>query len=156
MTRQTYDLVDEPTGSAYRGLLRTALRYCSEFGLTHQRDAKSLGVERVLRALEPYLISATRSRSWPGNEMAPGYTAEVFRYRLVPDAVAFLESAVQGLYGWTQLDRPEDLHILRADGSVWLGSIAHERDGWLTLTMEELSALQSEAAGLELRRRLAN
>jgi hypothetical protein len=48
---------------------------------------------------------------------------------------------VEGLYEWQQPERPEDLALLRRDGTPLLGSSAHERDGFLVLDEDELERL---------------
>jgi hypothetical protein len=56
-----------------------------------------------------------------------------------------MEELTVGLFDWENPDLPDDPHFLRADGSVWLGSIIHERDAWLELTGEEFVALGQQA-----------
>ena len=48
-----------------------------------------------------------------------------------------LLSAAKGLYDFQPPKLPEDLAIYRSDGSVLLGSVAHEHLGWMNLTVEE-------------------
>ena len=54
-----------------------------------------------------------------------------------------------GLYDWVAPGLPEDLGFRRTDGSLWLASIAHERDAWLEIQAfewERLKALCPEFA----------
>lgn len=156
MTRETYDVLDEPRGQTYRSLIAVARQQCAEFGLVHQRRSRSAGVIETLRTLKPHLVEINRERSWPGSEMAPGHSAEIYRFRLSEETAAYLASAVVGLYDWSQLERPEDLHFLRADGSLWLGSTSHEADAWFELETDEHAALVAAVPELKLRRRAAN
>jgi hypothetical protein len=41
------------------------------------------------------------------------------------------------LFGWRQPELPEDLALLREDGTAVLASICHEHDAYLQLTDEE-------------------
>lgn len=154
--RDTYDLTEEPVGDTYRGLVRAAAQYCTAFGLVHQRRERTAEVDRVLRTLAPHLIDVKQGSSWPGSEVSAGYTAEVFTYRLVDATVEALVTMVDRLYGWEQMDRPEDLHFLRPDGTVWLGTTAHENDGWIVLSADEYIELQHRLPKLRLQRRRVN
>lgn len=53
-----------------------------------------------------------------------------------------LGKVAKGLYDWTAPELPDDLALLRSDGSAWLASIGHERDAWLELTQTEWKELQ--------------
>lgn len=48
-----------------------------------------------------------------------------------------LADAATSLYAWRQPELPEDLAFLRADGSVVLATIAHERDAFMELAPHE-------------------
>lgn len=71
------------------------------------------------------------------------------RFDLSNESMAVLAS-VPGLYSWRQPERPEDLCLLRRDGSPWMGSIAHERDSFLELEEAEMVDLRAGVPGLEL------
>jgi hypothetical protein len=43
----------------------------------------------------------------------------------------------KGLYDFQAPKLPEDLAVYRTDGSVLLGSVAHEHMGWMNLTADE-------------------
>ena len=50
---------------------------------------------------------------------------------------------------WRQPDLPEDLCLLRADGSPWLATIAHEADGFLLLSEAEREDLNTRVPALD-------
>lgn len=151
MKRQTYDLVEEPTGAAYRKLLGVALAECATFQLVHKRREMTPSVRSVLSQLDPFLIEKLRGNTWPGSE-AVGWQAELYRFRLTPDSAAVLERVAHGLYSWTQLDLPEDPSFVRADGSLWLATTTHERDAFFELNSDELNRLVASVPDLRLRR----
>jgi hypothetical protein len=68
-------------------------------------------------------------------------------YRFEPSLVEIMEEVAGSLFGWI-VPLPEDPHLVRDDDSVWLGSIAHERDAWLELENGELDRLQDEFPAL--------
>lgn len=137
------DLQREPTGAAYTELLTLLARHCQTFSLVVipsivLRSAAS----GVLARLEPYLQTAEETTEWPGTQLL-GHSARIYRYRLDPNSLAILLDAAPGLYAWRQPDLPEDLAVYDADGRVWLGSIAHERDAWIDVPAELVRSLGS-------------
>lgn len=46
--------------------------------------------------------------------------------------------------------RPEDLAFYTGDGRCWFGSIAHEREAFVVLDSEELSAFRDAVPTLEI------
>jgi len=121
--------------------------WCDRFLLVRQDHLWSARALETFRRLEPFLITSRRSNSWPGTTVGtvdqpstPGPL--VLEYQLVPVSLQILTSRAKGLYDWTAPELPEDLALLRPDTSVWLGSIAHERDAWLELTEPEWKELQ--------------
>jgi hypothetical protein len=50
----------------------------------------------------------------------------------MPHGPSALESG-SGLFQWVNLGWPEDLHLIRSDGTTALGTIAQEEDAWMEL-----------------------
>jgi hypothetical protein len=141
METKTYDLLAEPAGGLYHGLLDFAASLCP-LALLVIRPEMDLaeGGRRLLASLEPFVDSRMKSSSWPGTELL-GDQAELVYFRLESGSSRFLKGAVQGLYGWQQPELPEDLCLLRADREPWLTTIAHESDASLQLTDWEKAQL---------------
>lgn len=99
------------------------------------RDALSVD-DAALGRFEKCAIQQTRAAAWPGTQRLGG-EATVLWIHLDAVATAVLASAVDGLYDWRQPRTPEDLCLLRADGSPVLVTISHEADGYLVLTPAE-------------------
>src|SRR5207237_1584273 len=72
----------------------------------------------------------------------------IHRYTLNRESVATLKAAARGLYAWRQPKLPQDLALLRADGSPWLVSIAAEQLGYLELAPFEKLLLGRAAPGI--------
>ncbi len=138
----------EPARAAYRSLIELAGVRCATCGLILRQWALPPRGGAVLSALAPFLLADEPVSAWPGTEMTMGYTCRQLRYRVSAELLKILSESVDGLYGWLR-ELPEDLHFLRADGSVWLQSTAHERLGLLWLTHAERSALAISARELD-------
>ncbi|MGD0833791.1 MAG: hypothetical protein ABSA40_05110 [Candidatus Dormibacteria bacterium] len=135
--RKTYDLVDEPVGDDYRALLLCARPQC---------DTAVLSVD------------TTRELAGPGRELlgrlAPSLRSEAIsagvrrlRYELSGACIEVLGTA-PGLFAWMQPDRPENLCLLRPDGSPWIVSIAGDRIGYVELSPFEKLLLGRAAPGV--------
>jgi hypothetical protein len=131
--RKTYDLIDEPVGPEYDALLDSALTQCATVVLTVPGGMQ----HPVLEELADHL-----------QEQPAGTGRRVHRYRFNRDSVQPLKRAARALYAWHGPELPQDLCLLRADGSPWLVSIASERLGYLELTPFEKLLLGRAAPGL--------
>ena len=151
--RATYDVVEEPIDETYRSLIYFAASVCAEFILVHQRRRKTVAVDQLLQDLAPSLVLTTEESAWPGSELALGHRATVYRFRVDPVSTEVLATAAVGLYSWTQLQRLEDPCFFRSDRSLWLATIAHERDAYFELFPAECEELLAKVPGLQLKLR---
>jgi len=132
----------------YVALLSSSTRWCDRFLLVRQDYPWSARALETFKKLEPFLITAKQSSSWPGTTVVdtvsepPTPGPLVLEYQLVPVSLQIPTTSAKGLYEWIEPQLPEDLALLRPDSSVWLGSIGHERDAWLELTEPEWKELQ--------------
>ena len=152
MAIRRYDLLAEPRGEGYRNLIRASLDYANSFLLVVN---PGIGIvedpgQRLMRELHPYLLSEDRKTQWPGTMLLSDDSALVSRFSLSPQTSAILGGAVEGLFDWIGPTLPEDLCILRADGSPWLVAIAHERDAYLELRDGERVTLAEDVPSLRL------
>jgi hypothetical protein len=138
----SHNFLSEPADDVYRTLLAFAEAHSERFSLTWQRqlafDAAAASIEV---ALKPFLIEEVETLTWPGTELL-GPTAVVRTYRVVSRSMEVLAGAGR-LYAWQAPQRPEDLAFYAADGRCWLGSTAHERDGFVVLDSGALTALRA-------------
>src|SRR5207237_8929750 len=66
------------------------------------------------------------------------------------EGVGVLTSACAGLYDWVEPRLPEDPCLLRADGILWLVTIAHERDAYMRLSETERAIVRQTLRDLVL------
>jgi len=135
--RKTYDLVDEPTGDDYRALLVCARNHCDTVVLSVD-TGRELG--EAAQALLGRLDQALRSDNMSG-------ATRHLRYSFTQECADVLAEA-PGLFAWQQPERPENLCLLRPDGSPWIVSIAAERIGYVEFTPFEKLLLGRSAPGL--------
>jgi hypothetical protein len=147
--REEIDIVREPRGSIYRSLIRAAAGIGS-WALVVVRDGPpglTKAGEAVLTELQRWQRGVSRRAEWPGTRLL-GDCATVYEFELAYPCVEFLCEAVSGLYEWQQPERPEDLCILRSDDEPVLVTIAHEHDGYLQVSRDELEVILADAPAL--------
>ena len=135
--RKTYDLLDEPTGPDYAGLLECALVQCTTAVLTvpaGEMDPEGQAtVESLARFQQAKSITAAGS---------------LVRYALSRESVTVLQEATGGLYGWQHPGLPDNLCLYRGDGSPWLVSSAEAHIGYLEVSPFEKLLIGRTAPGL--------
>lgn len=149
---QEYWLASEPRGPAFEALLNycaTVGCYCSfvdQFPRTKKgREAR----EHFLESAKPHLLGIDDVNSWPGSSVLKG-TVPLWRLSLDAGFREVLLAHAKGLYDFRAPKLPEDLAVYRSDGSVLLGSVAHEHMGWMNLTANEMDDVRLGL--IELRR----
>jgi len=138
MTRSTFSLTSEPAGVLYRALLQEAIATAAVGYLIVRTGAN---FDQTARDLQNRLRRETTVRrnvaEWPGTTLLAGGRATMTEYRCSTRLFDALISVTDRLYGWLYPRLPEDLGFLRSDGSVWLATIAHEAQGFMSLTPAE-------------------
>lgn len=145
---KSHGFVKEPEGDLYTAILQAGLAMrVPVLGLVYPSSvARSPRAIELAERLSRFLLAEKESGEWPGTKLANG-TERVVMYRFQPSVVEIMEQVARSLFDWIA-PLPEDPHLVRDDGSVWLGSIAHERDAWLELKNDELDRLQTEFPSL--------
>jgi hypothetical protein len=134
-------VVEEPRGEVLRRLIRALGQYSSSVMMVLRDDFDLDESGRALLArLQPHLVERNRRSSWPGTTLLRE-EATVFRFALNEAVLNILSDASDGLYDWQQPTLPEDLALVRDDGTAILGSICHEQDAYLEVTDEEYGSL---------------
>jgi hypothetical protein len=134
-----YAVWSEPRGPAFEALLS----YCAAMGghcsLVDNFPRSKKGREaraRFFESARPHLIGIDDVDRWPGSGLLKG-TAPLWKYRLAAGLLDLLLRRSKGLYDFQAPRLPEDLAVYRPDGSVLLGSVAHEHMAWMNLTAGE-------------------
>lgn len=140
--RHRIDLTEEPVGQLWHALLDALASHADHLQLV-LRDGAALAVGslggELLARMQPFLIEQIRRSSWPGTVLRD-HAATILHYSM--QALPMVRDAADRLYAWQQPDLPEDLALLRADGSPLLASITHEHDAWLDLDDVELLSIR--------------
>src|SRR6202142_1561821 len=121
--RKTYDLLDEPTGPDYAGLLECALVQCSTAVLTVRQGEMDPEGQATVESLARF----QQAKSIPA-------AGSLVRYALSRESVTVLQEATGGLYGWQHPGLPDNLCLYRGDGSPWLVSSAGAHIGYLEVS----------------------
>ncbi len=136
----TYTLIDESDDDV-GAILATASVACSAFQLMTRDDARATEAPQFLRRLKAWQVSVEQRSEWPGTILSRG-TAFVWRFVLNPDSAKILTMSRKPLSTWREPNLPEDLSLLRPDGSVYLTSTSHEKDVYFELSVEELKRIE--------------
>jgi hypothetical protein len=108
----------------------------------------------LLERLNPFLIDRVERSEWISVKLASGAVATVCRFRFQAESADVLRRAADRLSDWQLPRLPEDLSLLRPDGSVWFASISHEPFGYFELSpgeREHVEAALPELGRLILR-----
>lgn len=150
MTRLMYDFIEEPAADLLRSLLIEASEFATTCGFVVQTDFPTNQRATCLATeLHSYLKATEEVTSWPGTQLYGKKKAIHYEYTFSQHVAGLLSEAADGLYDWVGPDLPEDLHLLRQDSSVFLGSVAHERDAWLEAERDEFVRLARSVSGLD-------
>ena len=144
-----YQFGYEPAGSRYHDLLRLAQRWCSYATLVMQDFRWTGHALAAAEELRPWHAADVSSLEWPGTQVLKAAKVMVFRFEAASADV--LGRLARRLYQWEQPDLPEDLCLFRPTGEPWLVSIAHESDGWVNVTRDELPAVAEAIRPLPLK-----
>jgi hypothetical protein len=143
-TPQTLDFKASPSGPTYTALLECSLRFATRLMLVVRASIPlDASANELLNDLKDYLLSTEDRSKWPGTQLLQG-RAQVYTFRLNEQVLSILSKAANGLFEWQQPGLPEDPALLREDGSPWLTTISHERDAFVTMSLEELAELKEE------------
>lgn len=141
LMKKTYDLLRELQDETYCSILDLSINYCTTALLVVKKTVPlESSAEKVLQNMNPFLRKTEETASWPGTRLH-GHAGEVNHYRLSQECISVIKGATRKLYDWVQPSLPEDLCLLRSDGSPWLATIAHEKDSFMELDEKEKDEL---------------
>lgn len=140
-----YQVVSEPRGPAYEGLLR----FCSVVAQRCSLDEyKARASNDFLARIDAFQVEriATASTARAGKL---GKTVARRMYRITPEFLSILGESARGLYSWQRPKLPANLTFYRNGGEELVDTIAALRIGWLYLT--ETEAQSDLLRGIEMR-----
>jgi hypothetical protein len=111
--------------------------------------------KEVLNELASFLYKKEMKTEWPGTIIFGGKIT-INTYHYVPESILILKKSATRLYQWQMPDLPDDLCLLRSDGSAWLVTIAHESDSYFVLTEDEKLRLLKSMPAYESMLEIAN
>jgi hypothetical protein len=145
-----YGLSKDWDENAYHSLLNAAQArggYC----VLAQRRGSADACARWIEECSIDLESSEEAMHWPGTIVHDDSDkATLLKFRVTPALVRSLRDTARTPFDWMGPDLPEDLSFLRADGTPWFVSIAHEKDAFFKLTDDEVEAVKTQLGGLEL------
>jgi hypothetical protein len=100
----------------------------------------------VLGRLEPFLVTRESVSNWPGTQLVGTRVSRRDLFALTPNSIDVLLNAASEFSAWVNPYLPEDLHLVREDGSTVLGSVAQHDDTWLELEDQEYSDFKGAAS----------
>lgn len=146
MTHTTFNLRADLSEDLTRELIWSLQAFADEVRfvvppkLVHAFSRSAL---HLIDSLAPDLLGTAQVREWPGNLMLGPGVMDLYRYRAVPEVFDRLLAAGPKIFDWVSPALPGDLHMVNADGGPVLGSIAQEKDAWVTLKKNEAAAWNS-------------
>lgn len=164
--KRHYEIVEEPRGAVYRGLLSALAPLCSLvlFTLRPRQQASPLA-RAVFAQLSEEILEVRLSSSWPGTgfgdkyagleedpEVVARYGAEVYSLRLTEGVLHVLLTVAEGLYDWQFPELPENLGLLRPERQACLWSAVPDRLAYLYVTDAEMRAILRQVSGLRVDR----
>ena len=139
----SYRIVAEPRGSSYEALVRYCVaegEFCTLADLFPKSKAGRNARSEFLDHAQSNLKTIEVAGRWPLGEPETGDPSKptpLWRFALTGSMAGSLLNGPRGLYGWKSPKFPEDLAVYRKDGSVLLGTVAHEQIGWMNLSLQE-------------------
>jgi len=145
-SRRIYDLEWPVGGAAYLELLQRASMLCSGGLVVIRASLSNVGLN-FLDALSPFTTGIATRDEWPGTRLSRR-SAEVREFVINEQSVELLRSRSTAVSDWYYPDLPEDLCLLRVDGTTWFQSTVHESWAALWQTNEEAASLERGSPNL--------
>lgn len=158
--KRHYEIIQEPRGDVYRGLVSALSPLCSFvlFTLRYRQEASPLA-KAVLAYLSADIAVVRVSTSWPGTGSSDSFSdleydekcaAVVYVFHLTERTLSVLLTLAQGLYEWEFPNLPENLCLLRPDRQACLWSAIPDRFAYLYLTDTEMQHVLKQVPNLQV------
>jgi hypothetical protein len=137
VSRTPFAFTERLRGSLLDEVLILADGVCSTLGLVWRLESYVGLSTEMTSILESAFVDEVAATTWPGAEVRGRGAVQVRHYRYDSMSQQVL-SSVGDLGKWRNPELPDDPHLLRADGSAWLGSsTVDEGSAWLELSEAE-------------------
>ena len=146
MSTKVFEFLEPLQPSDYPGLLHAIAEFADIacFVISDGVDHYSPAARAVIDRLEPDLVRVERDiDAWPGTIRLPGGGSDRYLYSLNAEVIAALAETASSIFEWHHRALPDDLHFLRANGTVFFASIGHEDDAWLEMALGEANQWNS-------------
>ena len=142
--RSRYSITQSLSPEEYDGLIRAVALISATFGVVQYGDPRrysesSEPAARLLNDLVPYLVYLEQDFAWPGTVSVSAVWHPCFR--VTDETIKMIVDVTSSLWDWSHPELPEDVHFLREDGTVVLGSTRCDEYAWLELDDEELQTI---------------
>ncbi len=128
----------EPVGDFYLSLLEFLFPFSERFSLDFGVGPREPRNWPIGTQLAPYDLARKPSvhRSILRSNLLGSASGKKF-YSCGAASLQIVRSATQCLFSWQRPYLPEDLVLYRSDGSVLLGTVAHEYDWWVARSNDQ-------------------
>jgi hypothetical protein len=150
--RKRFSPCGEPRGRVYRAIIEYSLAVCDRALLVMDESfPMDRSARRLLWQMGGYRTEVVRGATqWPGSGAPLWAPVTLYYFRLVRESADILMGTVSALYDWELPGLPEDLCLLRPDGSPWLISVSMCRLAWFEMDEIEKDRMVSRIPRLRL------
>jgi hypothetical protein len=147
LTIQRYEFLHPGQLAQYSRLISQVSNFASlaalviDEGPSHYEESAFHVIEKLSPDIERL---ETDLSEWPGTMKVTSSNATRYVFRVNQHSIEVLAASARTLFDWHNRQLPEDLHFMRSDGSLVLGSIAHESYAWAELSAPERAAWGAE------------
>jgi hypothetical protein len=141
------DFEREPRLATYVGLIRVIATISHRALVITRQYNVSSDTDALLERLRPWCWASEERSYWPNTVLREPNAELVHEFLLSTEVIGAITSFVDGLYEW-RAPLPEDLALLREDGSVVLFSTAHEEEGGLCLSSDEKKLVETRCPAI--------
>lgn len=117
-----YELIENPTGSAYEELIKVLCNHSDKFYFVTRKELKYN--KNIIEKFRPYMLHIYKSKEWASTRTS-GPAATVYEIAVNDETRKLLLTLADSLYEWVAPNLPEDLTFLKNDFS-WFYSCSHE------------------------------
>lgn len=143
-----WDLVDNPTGKAYKGLIDLLCAHSDTFYFVTRKEL-NYDME-IIDQFQPYMIEQYKTKEWASTKTS-GPAATVYKIEVCPQTCRLLKKLANSLYDWVAPKLPEDLTFLK-NNFVWFFACSHEEFAHFRIRSPYYDKILAETTELNIRK----